>query len=482
MECKSLTKIQFPNSDYHHHCCRCSSFTRIYPKAFSGCKSLQGELIIPSSVNEIGFKAFHGCESLTSIKFLQTKEKHVEQKTMMASKSKMLMTGRTIPLTKLVHTFSNCSALVSVELPNYCQVIGEGTFAGCVSLKSIVIPKSCKVIGRHAFDRCTTLSSIVFPTPLQSHDDDGNANSMIGTSATSGTLQEIGQGAFRGCNSLTTMEIPSLVQCLGFGAFENCSELTTIVLLPNATLKEIKWRTFRGCMSLQKVNFTSLTGLRKVGGCAFEECTNLETIFFSTTNNTPSSMEEIENDAFANCSKLNNIQFPTSLCRIGRNAFSGCISIKKIIFPESLQEISINAFARCSALEHVHVPNSLREVGRNAFFDCPKLTAIHLPEFVPVNHINDNESVERNDDDNDNNHIVYRTANTSTYNRDGTTTSSNKGLRRRVFDIRHLLFLCDLNRGGRIFLDQDINNDKEMYPFGLWPRIIHRALHVVPMH
>ena len=58
-------------------------------------------------------------------------------------------------------TFSNCSSLTSIEIPESVASIGEYAFSNCRSLKSIEIPESVTEIGENAFHDCSTLTLIV---------------------------------------------------------------------------------------------------------------------------------------------------------------------------------------------------------------------------------------------------------------------------------------------------------------------------------
>ncbi len=59
----------------------------------------------------------------------------------------------------------------------------------------------------------------------------------------------------------------------------------------------------------------------------------------------PYSVEEIEEDSFFNCLKLETVIFNEGLKKIGKNSFVGCTSLKKISIPSTLEEIGDYAFS-----------------------------------------------------------------------------------------------------------------------------------------
>ena len=66
------------------------------------------------------------------------------------------------------HTFSNCSGLTSVTIPNSVTSIAEGTFYNCSGLTSITIPNSVTSIESSAFSGCSGLTSVTIPNSVTS--------------------------------------------------------------------------------------------------------------------------------------------------------------------------------------------------------------------------------------------------------------------------------------------------------------------------
>lgn len=70
----------------------------------------------------------------------------------------------------------------------------------------------------------------------------------------------------------------------------------------------------------------------------------------------PSSVESIENDAFANSSVM-EVHLNEGLLKIGERAFANCEDLDTINFPNSLRVISKDAFAGCVNLNIRKLPN-----------------------------------------------------------------------------------------------------------------------------
>jgi hypothetical protein len=81
----------------------------------------------------------------------------------------------------------------------------------------------------------------------------------------------------------------------------------------------IDGKAFRGCTSLTEINLSN--SLTSIGGSAFYGCTNLTEI------NLPNSLTSIGGLAFQGCTSLTEINLPNSLTSIGGSAFQGCTNL-----------------------------------------------------------------------------------------------------------------------------------------------------------
>ena len=146
-------------------------------------------------------------------------------------------------------------------------------------------------------------------------------------------VEIIASKAFCGCNSLTSITIPSSVRSIGGSAFSGCSSLT-LVCIPSS-VRSIGRFAFRDCRSLTSIAIPS--SVRSIGGGAFSGCRSLTSI------DIPRSVTGIEMEAFRDCSSLTSIAIPSSVTSIEGSAFSGCSSLTSVVFdgdcPPEISEI-----------------------------------------------------------------------------------------------------------------------------------------------
>ena len=94
-----------------------------------------------------------------------------------------------------------------------------------------------------------------------------------------------------------------------------------------------------------------------------------------------SSVVEVEEKAFYECSKLKKVMFNKGLKKIGYCAFCGCSNLVEVVFNEKLRKIGQRAFYG-TALESIRLSTELREICDLAFYNCKKLREIEAPNTV----------------------------------------------------------------------------------------------------
>ncbi len=153
--------------------------------------------------------------------------------------------------------FRDCTSLTSIIIPFGVAAIEARAFAGCYGLTSITIPSSVINIEFEAFSSCDGLSSIIVEPGNTKYDSRDNCNAIIETTSNTliagckntnipNSVTSIGDNAFFGFISLTSMTIPNSVTSIGNRAFYYCTGLTSITI-PNS-VTSIGGDAFRGCI------------------------------------------------------------------------------------------------------------------------------------------------------------------------------------------------------------------------------------------
>ena len=281
--CKFLTNINFPNS-----------VTTIGEGAFLGDKSLTS-ITIPSSVTTIGEGAFVWCKSLTSI--------NIPNSVTTIEKS----------------AFMCCQSLTNINIPNSVTTIGEGAFSGCDSLTSINIPSSVVTIKGNPF--YNWYGDLYNESKVFIYEDhvlfNKSKTTLIAYRAKKtnytipNSVTTIGEHAFSGCDSLTSINIPNSVTTIGEGAFSGCDSLTSINI-PNS--------------------------ITTIGNSAFAYCKSLTSI------NIPNNVTTIGEETFSDCDSLISINIPSSVTTIEDWAFRGCINLPSHIKSDIIQRFGEKVF------------------------------------------------------------------------------------------------------------------------------------------
>ena len=95
------------------------------------------------------------------------------------------------------------------------------------------------------------------------------------------------------------------------------------------------------------------------------------------------SVEEIEDDAFLDCTKLVHVETHNRIRKIGECAFNGCKSLPRIDL-KSVVEICDCGFYQCYKLQFVEFGDKLESIGSGAFRAC-SIEHLKLPSVVSVN-------------------------------------------------------------------------------------------------
>jgi uncharacterized protein (TIGR02145 family) len=162
-KCTGLISISLPNT-----------ITAIESYTFNLCSSLTS-LSIPSSVTSIEVNAFDGCSKLTDINVAEDNTVFTSIDGVIYNKDVSSLIVFPAGKSSLVipNTVNNigyracywCQNLTSVVIPNSVTTIGERAFSNCTALKSLSIPSAVTNIGDNAFEHCDGMNKMV-ATPM----------------------------------------------------------------------------------------------------------------------------------------------------------------------------------------------------------------------------------------------------------------------------------------------------------------------------
>ena len=171
--------------------------TEIKAEAFA--ESAVEEVIFSEGIRSVGYKAFYGCNIKQVI--LPTSLREIGD-----------------------YAFAGNASLRSIALPLCLEQMGAFSLSG-TGLKSIQIPKSVYWIGNGALSQCALLESIEIKENIDRIPDEMfEGCTSLGKVTFHGKLARIGARAFANCTNLTTIYIPDSVTEIGDEAFSNVHE------------------------------------------------------------------------------------------------------------------------------------------------------------------------------------------------------------------------------------------------------------------
>ncbi len=369
--CSKLTSIDLSN---------CTNLTLIDHSGFDTCKSLTS-VKLPESLEKIEYYGFRGCSSLSSIDFSNVTS--LSSIGNCAFEKCLSLTSISLPsnLSTLgMNVFAGCSSLNSITWDSWKgnTTLYDTSFSGVYSDRGAVTVANQS---DDAHDSIALLEYLLnnggLPESWLPAPELPDSIYRIENDVLMGFTSEFlaNPNAYRLCN---TMQIPARVTSINESAFYNGSESTIPDFIENLTFAEgskcssIGNRAFDGCKSITSITLSN--SLIEIYSSAFKGCTSLTSISF------PNSLTTIDESAFTQCSALSSVDLSnaTKLLSINPYAFKTCTSLTSVNLPNSLQLIGKGAFVNCSSLTSVNFPNNLTSIGEIAFAFC-NLSSVTLP-------------------------------------------------------------------------------------------------------
>ncbi len=216
------------------------------------------------------------------------------------------------------------------------------------------IPDTVTVIGDEAFAGNETLTSLTIPD----------------------SVTAISYNAFKDCTALESVIIPDSVEKVGPGAFEGCTALSSVEIGSGVS----SWGTgvFIGCDSLSRVDIDDDNlWLTYYNGAIYNgNMTMLYQVLPARKGENyvcPDNVEEIDAYAFYGLVNTVNVMISENVDIIPKYAMTYMGTVENVVIKSGTTKIEESAFANSESLAQVAIPESVTEIADNAFANCPNL-------------------------------------------------------------------------------------------------------------
>ena len=190
-------------------------------------------------------------------------------------------------------------------------------------------------------------------------------------------------GAFQGCSTLKTVNIPNSITNIEVGfegpnaggnCFQSCSKLEEINVFEVEGVHEedIKYESINGVLLSHEI-----TGDISLAYVPYGTISGIYTV--------PSKVTLIPQKAFKSCTKIEEIIVPASVVEIGEEAFASCSKLTKVTFlaaEEGVEEkelkLGAKTFSINSALVELNLPARIATFNPEMINSCSKLEAINI--------------------------------------------------------------------------------------------------------
>ena len=322
---------------------------RIEDEAFSSCDVLKS-VTLPKSLTYIGLYGFEKSENIAYVNYTGTIEQWVNISFFQETSNPVYYAKSLHINGELVediiienvegvcsYAFINCESLKNIYFADGVTTIGTKAFKACANLESVNLPNTLEISGNDAFSLCFNLNKVNYR---------GTVDEWAMIDFFSETSNPV---YFSSCLYLNDVLLENAIikeaSKIRNYTFINCDSLKTVVIGGN--VEEI-WTAFKGCESLTSVEIQE--SVTAIYGKAFIYCTALVDVQITEDG------EEfgLSGEMFLGCSALEEIMLPKRVTRIGNATFKNCTALKVVYLNSEIGFVGYDAFYGCPALEVVY--------------------------------------------------------------------------------------------------------------------------------
>ncbi len=278
--------------------------------------------------------------------------------------------------------------------------IGSYAFEDCTGITGITIPASVTSIESCAFLYCENLVNVYitdltawcnisfqneYSTPFYYANNLYLDNQLTSALTIPNDVTSIGNWAFSGCTSITSVTIPNSVTSIGIGTFYCCTYLADVTIPESVT--EIGNDAFLFCFSLENVRINVLMNWLKInfGDSYSNPLYYADNLYLNnaliTTANITSGITSIPSYALS-CTSLTRVVIPSTVENISNGVFRGCTSLTSVSFSNNLKTIGDFAFEGCTSLATAKIPSGVTSIGARAFYGCTNLSTFTIESGI----------------------------------------------------------------------------------------------------
>ena len=259
--------------------------------------------------------------------------------------------------------FEDCLRVTSISIPSSVTELNEYCFYACESMENITIPQSVTRIADGVFDACEKLTDIYYGGTDASWKHITSWNAGLWDNV---TIHSTGVFTGKCGDNLTwTIDNNEVLTISGTGRIPDYNDSSS------GGNNTAPWYGY--AYQIKKVVLGS--GVQNIGNDAFADCYGMTDITI------PDGVTSIGDSAFYGCSALTEISIPGTVSSIGDSVFSGCSALTEISIPSTVSSIGSYAFSGC-ALREVKIPQGITSIQSRTFQYCTQLTKITIPASV----------------------------------------------------------------------------------------------------
>lgn len=235
-----------------------------------------------------------------------------------------------------------------------------------------LLNNEAKITGYIGTDTDVVIPSTVYGVPVTKVEISWNGNHFRNVESLEypGTVKKIKNNEVG--KNLKKITLHEGTEIIGDYAFDGTS--ISSINLPS-TVKEIGEHAFQNCTSLSQINLHN--GVKKIGEFSFYKTG------FTEVDLTELPEDCVYGDAiFKDCKYLKTAKLNKGMTEIPVSFFYECVSLTDVEIPSNVNTIGNKAFDECKALERIILPTSLKSIGAYAFNECESLKEVVIPYGV----------------------------------------------------------------------------------------------------